>query len=96
MGRIHNNNDRANDTQKTANLSHQTETFLEEDTRQNSCNDDRQSSQRCNEDSIGKSVCDKVEDLANDHKNHTCPPPKVLEVSISFSSNLVVFLVGTQ
>lgn len=96
VGSVHHNNNRADNAEETSDFSDHAQTFFEEDGRKNSCNDDGQSAQRCDEDGIGEGVCDKVEDLANDHESHASPPVKVLEVPVPFSSNFIVFFVGAQ
>lgn len=96
MRSIHNNNNRADNAEEASNFPDHAETLFEEDGREDSCDNNGQCAERSDENCIGEGICDKVEDFANDHECHSRPPVEVFEVSISFSGNLVVFLVGAQ
>ena len=96
MRRIHYNYNGSNDAIEASNFADETESFLQENGRQDGGNDDRQRSKRRNQNSIDKGIGDKVADLSDNHQRHPRPPVSVLEISIAFTRLFVVFCIGLE
>ena len=96
LGGIDGNDYGANNTLEAADLAHKAQSLFQENCTQNGSNDNTQRTKRSDEDGVDESVCDKVAYLAHNHGRHAEPPPGVLEVTISFTRNFIVFLIGLE
>lgn len=96
LGRIHDDDDGANDAQKTSDLADHTQALFQEDGRADGANDDGQGAQGGDEDGVGEGVGDKVEDFAEDHQDHAGPPKGIFQVAITLASGFIVFFVGLE
>jgi hypothetical protein len=96
LRRIHYDYHGSDDAIEASNFADKTESFLQENGRQDGSNDDRQRSKRRDQNSIDKGIGDKVADLSDNHQRHPRPPVSILEISIAFTRLFVVFCIGLE
>jgi len=94
--RIQNNDDGPYDAIETPNLSHEAQPFFQENRAQYGCDDHTQGAQWSDQNCVHKSIRYKVADLSDDHKCHTRPPPRVLEITIAIAGLFMVFHISFE
>lgn len=96
LRRIEDNDDATDDTVEASDLSNEAQPLLKKYSTEYRRDDNRQRAQRCYQYSIREAVGHEIADFANDHECHARPPPSILEISIAFTSFLVVFFIRLQ
>lgn len=96
LRRIDGNDDGAENALKASDFPHEAQSLFQEYGREDGGDDNTQSAKWSDENGVDESIGDEIANLSNNHGRHAQPPPCVLEVSISFTSNLVVFFVGLE
>lgn len=79
-GGMQDDDDRPEETERTAQLAQDTELLLQEDRGEDGADEDRQRAEGSDEDGGSEGIGRKVGYLADDHRDHARPPYRVLEV----------------